>query len=69
MLGHDLSYHNQERFGIFFIGEHESFGGSEEHFERVRFDSPYIPPNSYEYSDREQSVSIIPELLLILSIS
>lgn len=48
VIGPDTSPQDQERFGVFFIGEHESFGGSEEHFEEVPFGSLYIPPNSEE---------------------
>lgn len=52
VTGEDASEQDQERFGVFFIGEHESFGGSEEHYEQVPYkESLYIAPNRNE--DRE----------------
>lgn len=41
----DSSDLEQEGFGLFFIGEHESFSGSEEHFSSVPLESLFIPPN------------------------
>lgn len=61
-LDENSSIEEQERYGLFFIGDKESFGGSEEHFEEIPYSSLYIPSeldeDDYFYSDRNESPAV-----------
>ncbi|XP_018009468.1 proteoglycan 4-like [Hyalella azteca] len=61
VLSADSSLEDQERYGLFFIGEEESFAGSEEHSEQVPFSKFYVPPRG-DYRESENRGAVLQTL-------
>ncbi|KAF2353736.1 Chitin binding domain [Trinorchestia longiramus] len=62
VLSRSSNLEDQERYGLFFVGEEESFGGSEEHFEQVSYPNNLHVPPQEDYRESEDRGAVLQSL-------